>query len=138
MKRQPGDRITVARPTDTALHAEHAGSSTSALSEETPMSKFDQHPRWEVGGGAMRSLILRAAVAAGVTALVVAAWAGAAAASPLALRPLAFPPSGHNFGPVTVGQTAQQKFTLKNTSSTTSSRLTVSHAGSARFSITAD
>ena len=87
--------------------------------------------------GAMRSLIRRAAVAAGVTALVVGASAGAAAASTVALRPLAFTPSGHNFGPVTVGRTAQQKFTLKNNSSTTSSRLTVSHAGSARFSITA-
>ena len=86
----------------------------------------------------MRSLIRRAVVAAGVTALVLGASAGAAAASTTALRPLAFTPSGHNFGPVTVGRTAQQKFTLKNNSSTTSSRLTVGLAGSARFSITAD
>jgi len=91
-----------------------------------------------------RSALARAGLALGVlaaaaagTVLAGAGPAGAAAASTTALRPLAFTPSGHNFGPVTVGQTAQQKFTLKNNSSTTSSRLTVSHAGSARFSITA-
>ena len=91
-----------------------------------------------------RSALARAGLALGVlaaaaagTVLAGAGPAGAAAASTTALRPLAFTPSGHNFGPVTVGRTAQQKFTLKNNSSTTSSRLTVSHAGSARFSITA-
>ena len=86
----------------------------------------------------MRDLIRRAGVTAGATALVLGASAGAAAASTVALRPLAFTPSGHNFGPVTVGRTAQQKFTLKNNSSTATSRLTVGLAGSARFSITAD
>ena len=36
MKRQPGNRTTVARPTDTASHAKHAGSSNSVLSKEAP------------------------------------------------------------------------------------------------------
>ena len=45
MERQQGNRTTVARLTDTASYAKHAGSSNSALSKEAPMSKFDPHPR---------------------------------------------------------------------------------------------
>jgi hypothetical protein len=86
----------------------------------------------------MRSLIRRAAVAAGVTALVLGASAGAASASTGTAPGLAFTPSRHNFGPVTVGQTAHQRFTLKNNSSTATSALTVSLPGSAGFTITAD
>lgn len=86
----------------------------------------------------MGSLIRRAAVAAGATALVVGASAGAAAASTGALATLAFTPSGHNFGPVTVGQHANKGFTLTNNSSTATSPLTVSLAGPAGFTITAD
>jgi hypothetical protein len=53
------------------------------------------------------------------------------------IPPLALTPSRHNFGPVIVGQTASQKFTLKNNTSTPTSALTVSTAGPAPFTITA-
>ena len=36
MKCQRDNATTVARPTDTASHAKHAGSSTSVLSREAP------------------------------------------------------------------------------------------------------
>ena len=68
MERQQGNRTTVARLTDTASYAKHAGSSNSALSKEAPMSKFARIRLMEGGAVAMRDLIRRTAVAAGATA----------------------------------------------------------------------
>jgi Abnormal spindle-like microcephaly-assoc'd, ASPM-SPD-2-Hydin len=85
----------------------------------------------------MGSVFGRAAVAAGVVAVVLGSAAGTAAARP---RPpvLAFHPAPFDYGRVTVRQQRVETFTLANTGGRASSALTVSLSGSAAFSITAD
>ena len=55
MKRQQGNRTTVAQRTDTASYAVHAGSSTSVLSKEAPMSQLTSIRVME--GGRLRCVI---------------------------------------------------------------------------------
>ena len=85
----------------------------------------------------MRSLIRRAAVAAGAAVAVLGVAVGVAAAS-AAPPVLAFSPSRFDFGQVTVGQAAAQTFTLANTGGRASRAVTVTLSGPAAFTITAD
>ena len=80
----------------------------------------------------MRSLIRRAAVAAGAAVAVLGVAVGVAAAS--AGPPvLAFSPSPFDFGQVTVGQAAARTVTLANTGGRASRVLTVKLSESAAF-----
>jgi hypothetical protein len=92
---------------------------------------------------AMRGLILRAAVTAGVVAaLLVPAGGVAMAAGPLA-RPqppqgLAFSPAPYDFGQVTMGQRATETFTLTKTGPGRMPPVMITVPGSAAFTITAN
>ena len=92
----------------------------------------------------MRNLIRRAVVAGAGAVLaaglpVAAAGSVSAAGRVAAAGPvLAFTPSPYDFGQVTVGQMAAQKFTLANSGRSASRALKVTLAGSGDFTITAD
>ncbi len=79
-------------------------------------------------------------VAAAGTGAVLAAAAVLAGTGPAAATPrapvLAFTPSPYDYGRVTAGQTATQTFTLANTGGQATSRLKVTLAGPAAFTIT--
>jgi Cep192 domain 4 len=85
----------------------------------------------------MRKFIRRAVVGAGAVVTVLGAAAGVASASPSPAA-LAFTPAPYDYGQVTNGQTASQTLTLANSGGKASGALTVTVAGSAQFTITAD
>src|SRR6516164_5688852 len=82
----------------------------------------------------------RRIAAAGAGAVLAAGMVVAAAGPAAAGGPpvLAFSPSPHDYGQVTLGQTASQTFTLANSGGSASAVLTVALSGSAAFTITAD
>jgi hypothetical protein len=90
----------------------------------------------------MRGLFRHALAVGGMAVVLAAAAAGAvpatAGAAPKLGPMLAFTPSPLGYGPVTVGQTAPQTFTLANSGGSASGALTVTLPGSAEFTLTAD
>ena len=84
--------------------------------------------------------LIRRVVVAGSGAVLAAVLAVAPAGPVAAGGPpvLAFTPSPFDFGPVAVGQTAAQTFTLANSGGSASRALTVTLSGSAEFTVTAD
>lgn len=87
-------------------------------------------------GRARRQLAATGAVALLATAAVLAGAATALAkpAAPV----LAFTPSPYNYGRVTPGESASQRFTLTNSGSKATGKLKVTLAGAAAFTITRD
>ena len=63
---------------------------------------------------------------------------GGAAAAAQGAPVLAFTPAPFDYGQVTTGQTASQRFTLANTGTKASGKVTVKLTGSAVFTITGD
>jgi hypothetical protein len=99
-----------------------------------------QHSRPGQPRQAVRGWRRRAAAAALVTAL--AAAAALAGAGPAAAKPkppvLAFTPSAYDYGEVTTGETASQRFTLTNSGGKATGKLKVTLEGAAGFTITRD
>ena len=88
-------------------------------------------------GRAWRRRLAAAATVALLVAAAVLAGATSAVAKPAA-PVLAFTPSPFDYGRVTPGQSAAQRFTLSNSGTKATGKLTVTLAGAAAFTITDD
>ena len=88
-------------------------------------------------GRAWRRQLVAAATVALVAATAALAGATSAVAKPAA-PVLAFTPSPFDYGRVTPGESAAQRFTLSNTGTKATGKLTVTLAGAAAFTITDD